>query len=461
MKAATRFLVASVLALWVSFAASGSVDVAHAQATTCTCPGAGPAQYIGGGQCVVLICPPGNHFGTVHGHDGCLPNSNDPNSDNSHPSTPFHGAHFAAACKSAAPALGGLIAVQQQSSFGAVQAVLQAKRDRLQGGVSPPPSGAGAAMGYGPSNPDGSTGALGYAAVDRTGMPSRNPLAGIPNGVPGSPGAAGPPNGPVWATWVEGTGDWEKRNALNTYDLGRTQAIYSAHVGVDATFASPFFGQDYFVGGVVANYASATIDLVNGVRIKLAGAGGGFYAMYLNGGFSTDLVAKWDTLNLQEDLAAVGLPDDAIGVNVAGVAGNIQYKYRFGWGFIEPTMGFVFSRVMFGDKAAEMGIKDGSTLRLQAGARFGSAFHFNNVIVEPTVGVLAYSNVIAEGTTLATVGNVPIQTPPTDQGLVRVEVNPELNFSFNNGYSAYVRGSVRAGGEMVGGAAKVGVRKEF
>jgi hypothetical protein len=57
--------------------------------------------------------------------------------------------------------------------------------------------------------------------------------------------------------------------------------------------------------------------------------------------------------------------------------------------------------------------------------------------------------VIADGTTVATV-QVPVPVTPTDQGLLRGEVDPELNVDFNNGYSAYVRGSVRFGSELVG-----------
>jgi hypothetical protein len=330
-----------------------------------------------------------------------------------------------------------------------VAGVLRARRDGLQGGVTPPP--VTPVMGYAPSDLDGGSGLLGYAATPG----QRNPLYDVPASAP-----ARPSSGPTWATWVEGLGDWEKRNALNANDVGRTQAAYSAHAGVDATWASPFLPGDYVVTGLVTNYSSTHVDLVNGARLQLAGPGVGLYAMYLNGGFSADLVGKYDFLPLKEDLAALGLSDGSIDINVAGVAANIQYKQKFGWGFIEPTMGFAFSRVMFGNNAVAMGLQDGSTLRLQAGARFGSAFQVNGVSIEPTLGLLAYSNVIADSTTLATVA-VPVPVTPTDKGLVRGEANPELNFSFDNGYSAYIRGSVRAGTELVGGSAKVGVRKEF
>jgi hypothetical protein len=451
----TRVLVRSALAFWAGMAVPGDVDVAWAQ-SVCTCP-AGSA-YLGNGKCATLVCPPGHHYGTVNQHNGCWPNVNDHDNDDDHPTTPFHGAQFNATCQSAVPSMGQVIALQQQSSFGAVSGVLRAKRDTLQGGATPPVR---PVMGYAPSDVvDGSTGALGYAAT-AAGVPAapKNPLYNFPGAAGSSPVAASAA-GPTWATWVEGVGDWEKRNALNAYDVGRTQNTYATHVGLDVTWANPFLSHDYVVAGLVTNYTSTRIDLVDGARLRLEGPGAGLYAMYLNGGFSADVVGKFDSLTLKEDFAALGLPDGSINIAAAGAAGNVQYKYKFGWGFIEPTTGFAFTRVMFGDNSVPMGLKDGSTLRLQAGARIGGAFQVNGVSIEPTLGVLAYSNVIAEGATLATVG-VPVPEPPTDKGLVRIEANPELNFNFDNGYSAYIRGSVRAGSEMVGGAAKVGLRKEF
>ena len=58
---------------------------------------------------------------------------------------------------------------------------------------------------------------------------------------------------------------------------------------------------------------------------------------------------------------------------------------------------------------------------------------------------------------------LPIALPiaPTDQGLLRGEVDPELNVDFNNGYSAYLRGVFRFGSEMFGANAKLGIRKQF
>jgi Autotransporter beta-domain len=291
-----------------------------------------------------------------------------------------------------------------------------------------------------------------------------------PNGDKGPPFGADNPvykappattAGPAWAAWVEGLGDWEKRGPLNANDVGRTQDTYGVHAGFDGTWQNTWLPGDFVVAGLVTNWTSTRINLTGSpASLRLEGPGVGLYSMYINGPFSADLVGKFDFLSLDEDLAGLGLANGAIGVTNAGLSGNIQYKNKFGASFVEPTAGFSFTRTMFGDNAALMGLQDGSTLRLQAGARFGTAFNANGISFEPTLAVLAYSNVIADGTTVATVA-VPVPVTPTDQGLLRGEVDPELNVDFNNGYSAYVRGSVRFGSELVGGFAKVGLRKQF
>jgi hypothetical protein len=234
---------------------------------------------------------------------------------------------------------------------------------------------------------------------------------------------------------------------------------------LDATWKNTLLPGDFVVAGLVTNWTSSRINLSGSpATLRLEGPGVGLYSMYINGPWSADLVGKLDFLNLKEDLGGivglVGPPNSSIGVTNAGISGNVQYKNKFGASFLEPTAGFSFTRTMFGDNAALMGLQDGSTLRLQAGARFGAAFTANGISFEPTLALLAYSNVIADGTTVATVP-VPVPVTPTDQGLVRGEVDPELNLDFNNGYTAYVRGSVRFGTELVGGSAKIGLRKQF
>jgi len=441
----TRVLGGGVFAFLFGYAIFGGGDFAQAQ-SVCSC--AAGSTLVGGGRCQSqqLFCANG------------APAISNPDTggffcqDESTPSPRVSNA----TCHSATPNIGQIAASQQQLSFSTVAGVLRTRRDQLQGPLGSQPS-AGSPLAYSSFNPDDSYHLLGYAPADKRPVygAQKNPLYKAP------PAPAGT-TGPTWAAWVEGLGDWEKRNPLNANDVGRTQDTYGVHAGLDATWGNTWLPGDFIVAGLVTNWTSSHISLSGGpATLRLEGPGVGLYSMYVNGGFSADLVGKFDFLNLKEDLGGLGgLPNSSIDVTNAGLSGNVQYKNKMGNAFIEPTMGFSFTRTMFGDNAALMGLQDGSTLRLQAGARFGAAFDVSGISVEPTLALLAYSNVIADGTTVATV-SVPVPVTPTDQGLVRGEVDPELNLDFNNGYSAYVRGSLRFGGELFGGSAKVGLRKQF
>jgi hypothetical protein len=300
-------------------------------------------------------------------------------------------------------------------------------------------------MGYSTFNLDDSYRLLGYAPREKNAYGKAAPAPVVDAG-------------PTWATWVEGAGDWEKRDPLNAADIGRTQSTYGVHGGLDATWKNTLLPGDFAVLGLVTNWTTSRINLTDSpASLRLEGPGVGLYSMYVNGGFSADLVGKWDFLNLKEDFAGL-LPNSSIDITNAGASGNIQYKSKFGNSFLEPTAGFSFTRTMFGDNAALMGLQDGSTVRLQAGARVGTAFDVNGISFEPTLALLAYGNVIADGTSVVS-ATVPVT--PTDKGRLRGEADPELNLDFNNGYSAYVRGTVRFGGELVGGSAKIGLRKQF
>jgi hypothetical protein len=78
---------------------------------------------------------------------------------------------------------------------------------------------------------------------------------------------------------------------------------------------------------------------------------------------------------------------------------------------------------------------------------------------------LVYENAIQHGTAVSTSPTLPagvvLPLIPTDRGLVRGEVIPQLNFYFRNGFEAFLQGGVRFGREMVGGTAKVGLMKTW
>jgi hypothetical protein len=349
-------------------------------------------------------------------------------------------------------AVGQAASSLQQSSFSTVSGMLGNVRDRLQGGGST--STTSSISRYSAADFDESFGLLGFAPNDRNStMPVKAPTA--------APAPAPIATGPKWSVWSEAFDDWERRNPLNADDVGRRQWSGGAHAGVDAIWQNALTANDFVVFGLLGSWMKTKVNLVGPMAgFTLEGPGVGAYGMYILGGFSADLTGKVDFLRLAEDFGGQ-FPDAFADVTNAGLSGNIQYKSKVGSSsYFEPTAGFSFTRTMFGDNAASLGLTDASTLRVQGGARLGTTFEVNGITVEPLVALLTYSNVVAEGTSIQT---LPVALPiaPTDHGLVRGEVDPELNLDFNNGYSAYVRGIVRFGGELFGAQAKIGLRKQF
>jgi hypothetical protein len=350
-----------------------------------------------------------------------------------------------------AQSVGHLAASSQQLSFAGIWAILEARRDQLQGTLGTrhkPPM-----MGYAPSGLDDladDPDALGYTSK------RANPLATMVTKAPPAPVNTGP----SFATWVQGLGDWEHDDAASADDVAHFASTYAAQSGIDATWQNLSKAGDALVVGLVGSYTSAYVGY-DGVptTTKLRGPGVGIYETYVNGGFSADLTGKADFLGLVEDFANI-LPSATLNVINAGASGNLQYKVEFmSGGFVEPTGGFSFTRTMFGSGADALGLTDASTLRLQAGTRWGTTWTSNGTSIEPSLKALVYSNVIADGSSSAS--NAALGIVPTDQGKIRGEVTPDLNLDFGNGASATLTGSVRFGQGMVGGFASVNLRRQW
>jgi len=344
---------------------------------------------------------------------------------------------------------GHLAASQQQLSFSGVQTILQQRRDQLQGMV------AGSAMSsrissYSAAN--FSANALGYDDESQ----KTNPLAS--SAYAAAPASA--PANPAIGIWVQGLGDWEHDDALAVADVSHFTRTYTAQGGLDRTWQGLMSSDDALVIGIVASWTASHVSYANSpITVQLTGPGVGLYGEYVKGGFSADLTTKFDFLQLRQDFAGLA-PNESVDVTNAGVSGNLQYKLTStGNSFVEPTAGFSFTRTMFGGGTA-INLQDASTLRLQAGARVGTAWEVNGVSVEPTLKALVYGDAIAQGTSIA--GSVVSATiSPTDEGLVRGEIDPELCFNLPDNYSVTLSGVFRFGEAMVGGSAGLNLRKQW
>jgi len=323
--------------------------------------------------------------------------------------------------------------------------MLEGRRDQLQNRRP-----AGRPLGFADEE---SSGVLGYSATGRT----SNAFASMPF----KAAVRAVPSGPSWASWVEGLGDWQQNSAASATDTSHFTETYGGQGGIDATWQNLASADDALVLGVVASWMTSRVTYDGSpTSIRLSGPGVGLYGTYLRGNFSADLAFKTDFLGLDEDFAGLS-PNASINATNYGVSGNTQYKIMTGTAsFVEPTGGFSYTRTTFGNGAAALDLKDASTLRLQAGFRLGTSMTVGATAVEPTLKVLAYDNVIAEGSSIA--ADAPgAAIVPTDEGKVRGELDPAVNFDFGNGYSSNLSGQVRFGDELVGGAVRAQFRKQW
>ena len=169
-------------------------------------------------------------------------------------------------------------------------------------------------------------------------------------------------------------------------------------------------------GYLWSNLSSSTISSSTGVGTgfgnvsgHLSGPSLGAYATYFLNGFSTDLTLKVDFLHLNESftdsLAFSGNPGTTFAAGAGstnlinyGIVWNIQQKFflsNASW--IEPTVGLKYYIADYDSDAAALGLADGHVLRLQGGARLGTQFFWNNVVVTPVLTGLVYGDPVVSG----------------------------------------------------------------
>jgi hypothetical protein len=284
--------------------------------------------------------------------------------------------------------------------------------------------------------------ALGYAKNDKR----RAPIYKAPAPVQAAP---------VVSVWAQGFGDRERRTGdFNGIDIGRRTLTGGGVGGLDVIFSNVTGISDVVVLGVLGAGMKSTTHNNDGSEARVDGPGTGAYAMYINGGFSTDVVWKGDFL-----VVAPSTLPTSLGLKNYTTAWNINYKSNYGRWWLEPTAGALYTQTVWNDTAHIIGFIDGHSWRVQGGARIGTSYSAGGgVTVEPTLTALLYDDVRIEGGTLAAV-----LTPqaPTDQDKVFGQLIGKLNADFGAGLSSYVEGEVRGREHVLGLAARIGVRKSF
>ena len=357
--------------------------------------------------------------------------------------------------------LGHITAALQQQSFWGVDQIIQQRRDQLQSKLS----GGGTTSkitGYSESDLDAN--ALGYAGQSQ----KNNPLA---SNLYDDAASSATPSSPTYGTWVQGLGQTEHDGALTSTDAAHLSNTYTAQAGLDRTQQALLDADDALVLGVVSSWTSSHVSY-NGMAttMDLTGPGVGVYTVYVKGGFSTDVTAKFDFLQMNQNYAGAA-PNASVSILSSGVSGNAQYKFTGeGSNFIEPTVGFSLTHTSFGSGGVALGLEDAYTVRLQAGARVGTTTDLGHgVTVDSSLKVLMYGDAISQGTSVAVAlpaSALPLlplspSISPSDTGMVRGELDPQLCFNLLDNYSLTVSGQFTYGRATNSEAAGLNLRKQF
>jgi hypothetical protein len=322
-------------------------------------------------------------------------------------------------------------ATASEISENAIQAALRDIRDRLQDkaatAAKEKPQGLGARSSYAQDN-----GMMGLTRSQTTTLPSSV------------------------AVWVQGYVDREWRDSNLGFLDGRTATTTGAIGGIDYTSYRLFSANDAFVVGILTGITQVRSTSILDVKTRVDGPSVGFYGVYVNGGFSADFNSKVDFLALDQS-SVIPLSSDLRSYTTAA---NLNYKFDMGGGWIEPTVGAIYTVTRWDSALSKL---DGHTVRVQGGVRFGQSFKQGDVTIEPTLLGLLYSDVVIEGGNINTVG-VPLS--PTDEGRLFEQASFKLNFDFGNGLSSSIEGEVRHGdlnhgAEVVGAAGRVGLRYKW
>jgi hypothetical protein len=334
--------------------------------------------------------------------------------------------------------------VSQASSTG-IQQQIWSIEDRLQG----KPAAASRPMGFvEEDSADDPVIDSAFAALGYSGDP-KSPI------VMKAPGAQ--PSPVSYSAWVQGFVDYENRTGtFDGTDIGRNTLIGGGIAAADVTIQRLTSASDAVVFGILTGDLTATVRNADGSSALVRGPSAGVYSAYVNGPFSIDGTFKTDFFALNETDAGVVTP---LGLDNYVTTGNVNYKQDMGTWWFQPTAGASYTRTVWNAESTADGFSDGTDVRLQGGARFGSGFDWSGVHFDQSVTVLAYDDVLISGGTLATATGVPMA--PTDEGKIFGQVIGKLEAQLTPNWAVNVEGEFRGSTDVYGVAGRIGATYTF
>jgi hypothetical protein len=260
-----------------------------------------------------------------------------------------------------------------------------------------------------------------------------------------------------YSAWAQGLVDYENRTGtFDGIDIGRNTLIGGGIAAADVTIQHLTSASDAVVFGILTGDLAATVRNADGSTAVVHGPSLGAYSAYVNGAFSVDGTFKTDFFTLTETDAAVVTP---LGLNNYVATGNMNYKQNMGTWWFQPTAGVSYTRTVWNTESSALGFTDGTDLRVQGGARFGSGFDWAGIHFDQSLTVLAYDDVLISGGTLAVVTGTPLA--PTDEGKIFGQVIGKVEAQLTANWSVNVEGEFRGSTDVYGVAGRVGATYTF
>jgi hypothetical protein len=252
------------------------------------------------------------------------------------------------------------------------------------------------------------------------------------------------------STWAQGAHDHEKRTTTFAgAPSGSTTTANTVVAGVDVVKIGVAQQTDAFVIGGFGTWTTSHSASQQGVNARSVTPGGGMYASYINGGFSTDVSIVITNTSSRFFVGAVPGARDTDSLNIAF---NTQYKWDIPstkW-WVEPTVGFSVTKM----NNDQPNTTDGNIRRFQGGARVGTEYSYGKIRIEPTVTGLVYSDVDVETIIL----NGTTYTGLSDKGYLWGKGIGKLNVVWTDKFSTSVEGEARGRADVFGYGARVMAR---
>lgn len=167
---------------------------------------------------------------------------------------------------------------------------------------------------------------------------------------------------------------------------------------------------DTFVVGMFASGTDSRTTNNDGTTSKVTGPGVGGNLMFIRGGFSADATIQDNHYGVNTSVQGF----TGLGVDVASVTSNVQYKFDWKTWWIEPTAGVQVTDSYWDGVAKGLGFTNGHQVRVQGGVRFGATLAtWTDGGVQAIFGGYAYNDVKITGGTLAAVAAATRSFRPT------------------------------------------------